>query len=58
MKWIKYLTVVPAIIDLVQLIKRRRQGVACPDDAQTAERAGRKVVQTGKDIRRDVKRGR
>ena len=56
MTWLKYLTVVPAIIDLVQLIRRRRRGVSCPDDERTATEAGREIVNAGREASRDVKR--
>lgn len=57
MNWLKYLTVIPAVVDLAKFIRDRRRGKrqVC-DDEERVKRDLEKVINTGRDIARDRRR--
>jgi hypothetical protein len=58
MNWWRIITVVPAVIDLVQRIRARRRGKACPDDDEKIIHDAEQIAKTGKQVVRDARRKR
>ncbi len=58
MNWLKYVLVVPAIVDLARLIRDRRRGKECPDDDERLRRNAEEIEKAGREIARDVRKKR